>query len=1163
LRPGIGRILAVGVTLAVCWLAGQRCCAQQTEPAADVTEGTTTGDDSSTASKQGDAGNNSTSPSAPASRIPAVEEVGPEVYWLPDAEGQLQPVLNWPFEAFIKLRELEQGLATQQAPPPFTILSLDATVQVRDQVVEFDAEVEVQVNSERWVRIPLRFDQATMRGGPSYEGSGEHIFAVDPNGGFVAWLQGKGDKPHRLKLPLLMRADDKATQNLLEVELPLATTSRVAFEFDKPGIEVETTAGVLVERSTTPSEVLTKVDLLGARGHLEVRWKSAEAPALELPLALEASGRLLIRIDGRSVSTVAELQVTSRGRPIERFRVRLPEKARLVAGTTADYQVNVVEDSAAAETDRTVLEIQLTGEPRTEVNIRLVTEQPHDPADTQQSVDLVGFEIVDAVRQAGHVAVATVGDWQLVWGRRKYVRQVATDELPETMPTSDLNAAFEYLNQPAELQVRVTPRRSRVGVEPQYVFLVDGDQVTLHARLKYTIRGARVFALQWRMPQALVRRGGSNEDNDEADQNQSEAALIPLKWEVRQIGPPNLVDLQDVSVAADEPNEPASIALLQPAIGEVELLLDAVASLPPDTDAFSVVLQPQPVNSAGPASVVVVPADNVELRLNQERTDGLSRATATSGLELPLRQQPAMIFRGQPGGARFSATFRRHEREVGVRIESRIELTETETKVQQRLIYDIQYEPMDRIPLIVPQMVADAGGINARVGGQSVSLHRADHANGERGADGPRPTPTHNIDLTRSRIGNLELTINYSLPPVELPSKTDVALNVPLIVPAEAEAIEHRAQIVHGNTLRVLTRNDDWQPVGGDEGEGPDQLVLSTTGRELNNLLRLVVSRDDTPAVKQTLIDRLWIQSWVGRRQRQDRVALRCTTASDHLLMELPAGADDRTLELLLDGNVATTSIDDRTLRVDLSRATSNVNHLIELRYRWREPFVSRRALELSTVAFGDDVIVRNTYWQVIMPSERHLIASSPGFHSEQSWVWRTFRWAREPNWRQYELESWVGTPHRTAPSRKTNQYLFSSLGLDRNLEVFTVERWVLVLAASGLALVLGLILIHTTAGNRTALLLCVSLSVAAVGILYPDATILISQAAIFGFLLVIASRLLQRGTNDRPTRPSNSPASSLIERGSSTPRRVLSVGSDDPTSTRHAALQGSASSSK
>ena len=137
-----------------------------------------------------------------------------------------------------------------------------------------------------------------------------------------------------------------------------------------------------------------------------------------------------------------------------------------------------------------MVEVQFAKRTVGPVEVRLSTKRAGDTAARGDNwLELAGFEFPEAARQWGTIAVSVAGDWQVLWGASRGVRQI--DQLPEALRRKDVTAGFEYFAQPSSLMARLVPRKTRIGVEPEYVVLVDSDQVRLEARLRYTVRGAQ------------------------------------------------------------------------------------------------------------------------------------------------------------------------------------------------------------------------------------------------------------------------------------------------------------------------------------------------------------------------------------------------------------------------------------------------------------------------------------------------------------------------------------------------------------------------------------------------------------------------------------------------------------------------------------------------
>ena len=98
--------------------------------------------------------------------------------------------------------------------------------------------------------------------------------------------------------------------------------------------------------------------------------------------------------------------------------------------------------------------------------------------------------------------------------------------------------------------------------------------------------------------------------------------------------------------------------------------------------------------------------------------------------------------------------------------------------------------------------------------------------------------------------------------------------------------------------------------------------------------------------------------------------------------------------------------------------------------------------------------------------------------------------------------------------------------------ELRTANRTLIVLFASGMALIGGLVLIYVPATRHPATLLLVALVLGSLAALYPEPTLLAGQAASLGLAATFLAALLQRIMLRR--RPgSRDPASVLVDSGS------------------------------
>jgi hypothetical protein len=223
---------------------------------------------------------------------------------------------------------------------------------------------------------------------------------------------------------------------------------------------------------------------------------------------------------------------------------------------------------------------------------------------------------------------------------------------------------------------------------------------------------------------------------------------------------------------------------------------------------------------------------------------------------------------------------------------------------------------------------------------------------------------------------------------------------------------------------------------------------------------------------------------------------------------------------------------------------------LLELRYYFPDKRRHYGKVSLELPQLAGKTWVRRMYWQLVLPRNEHVVTPPKGFTGEFTWGWAGAFWGRQSLLEQEELETWVGTARRTTVPQATNRYLFSSLGDVRQCEFSTAGRSWIVLVASGAALVAGLLLIYVPVSRHPGCLFGAAVLLLCVGVIYPEPTLLIAQAAILGLGLTLLAGLLERSVARR-RRAAILPeaASSILVRGSTqtqpvtpTPERSSSV---------------------
>ena len=1056
-----------------------------------------------------------------------VEESQPSTYYLKDKQGNLQAVPNFTLEDFEELYKLKHQLVQGDQRPRYSLQQMLATGSVNAAgQAELNIQFRILVREDQWTRIPLRLDQAVLREAAQYQGAGEHFLNFEGDGeGYVVWVRGTAGQQHQITLKMLVPLTVMGQETRLRLLAPRATASELKLKVPYAKAVARVSEGATLQ---TPGEGSKESELtaVGLNGDFELGWHPPDAAPGKVA-ALEAFGTIAAQLDGRGVETEATFSVRSYGEAFDRFRILLPPDAELVPGNPSGYTLTVVDAAAAASGPgrQRLVEVQLTKRTVGPVEVRLSTKRAADNANMAPAargdnwLELAGFEFPGAARQWGTIAVSVVGDWQVLWGTSRGVRQI--DQMPEGLGRKDVAAGFEYYAQPSSLLARLVPRKTRIGVEPEYVVLVDSDQVRLEARLRYMVRGAKVFAVNIAMPD----------------------------WVIDEVGPDSVVAIDGVPTGV--PGPLLSLPLASPTIGSFEVRLKAHRPLLAEAMSLTLAL-PQPQASAPAAAVVaVLPADNVEVLPDSQAITGLLRQQVAVPLELPLRQQEPLFYRSDAPKAVFAAELRRHRQKITAGVTSRVTLDPAAVRVEQKFAYSIAYEPTDYFLLEVPHELGAKGRLVLNCEDQVLTPIVL----GEEADDGVKPLRMR-VNLPKTCIGPCEITARYSLP--SSTTADDGTIHVPLVMPLEAELAGNNVLVTPGAEQQVEVAPGVWTAVAGGLGQAASSIMstrcptreLATVQRTTEIVLKLHGESGDATVV----VERAWLQTCVTNSLdavRQDRAVLQLTTRRHQLEITLPEGADrdlasvqlnatpvsprmqgERGLIIPLSADIVSANIVSADV---VSAAVASVDvapprYVLSLQYHFPGPWAGHPragyplagggAMQFEFPSLGDETWIRRAYWQLLLPPAEHLIVSPHELTGEFAWVWNRFYFGRQPVLSQADLETWVWAGQRHPASTPVpagmNNYLFSSLGRIGPLEIITAGRSTIVFISSGLVLLAGLLLIYVRAARHPVVLLLAATILAGLTAIYPEPGLIAAQASAVGLALVLLALFLRQLTAGR-----------------------------------------------
>lgn len=1020
--------------------------------------------------------------------VVTVEEVAPPVFYLRDKDGNLVYVPDFSFERYEELVALEiQGRAAQ--PPDYHFADV---IQVSARIVGDVADVEAQFpvriipfegeTSDRWIRMPLRLNGSILTEPVSSTAEGQLVITYAPEeDGYVAWWKGTGEADLRLTVRAKVPVIFEGGNHRLRLTLPRSST-RLRVTVPSESIEAETgdpDEAILTVARSSGGETELLVDSTG--GTTEVAWHERQ----ERAGVLEASGSFAWTIDASRVECDAQLSVRNRGAAIDSFVVVLPPDMELISFEQPGYRFTPLDATAGRQRQRKRIHVQrLDGKTSGTLDVRLLAWRPTETDISGESLELGGFAVEDALRQWGMVDVAVIGDWRVDWQAGPQVQRIAPSA--DAVPEADVLARFKYLRQPFSLKVQLQTPPANAEIEPAYLFQISRDRIQLNARL--------------RCPNRMVRS--------------QQIAMDLQGWQVDSVTPPN------ATVADADDAESGPLRLSLPLGGTTseppEVLIRAHRSRDPE-DTLLTLVAPRLIDAqASPALLVITADQDLDLRPDPERMRGLTIADPPDWLTLDGGATGTLVYREEPDleGAVFLATVRSRARSSVAEVHGRMAVNAEKISLEQELVLSVAYEPLETVTLEVPPEILTSGRFEVMEESGAVlpSVPASEEAKWRTENRVPVAVP-----LPEPVIGKHVLKIRYEIPMGSLEAGAMEPMQVPLVQPMENESTSvtrNTLEIVSEEGLAVELDDDQWSLESTDDAAssttsdraGP---VFATEG--WHDLVSLTITAIPPSSDPHIIVLKAWLQTWLAGSNRRDRACLRVQTDSRKLQIRLPAYAQTEDIRVLVDGRPATNlSVFRRGIvHLELGAVAEERELTIEL-FFWsivRDPLIGRLTVEMPQVVGAERA--QWSYWELAVPDQEFLVWRTGDLISELNWRWNDIGWRRSANLTTAELEIWAGASHQPALPAAVHRYLFSSTGTFQPCTFVTVKRPILVLIASGLVLVVGLLLLYVPRLRHPASLLVGGVAVISTGLIYPDVSVMAAQAATFGLGLLVISRLI------------------------------------------------------
>ena len=161
---------------------------------------------------------------------------------------------------------------------------MTATGVAKAEYAELSVQFRYLVHEEGWIRIPLRLDQAVLRGEVEVPGAGTAVRPLRARRRRIRLLDPRrGGKVHSLTMDVLVPLVTVGEETRLRLSAPRASTSelRLTVPLGKPLARVSEGATLLPAKPAGDGQTVLAV--AGLAGDSELAWRKPTSPAAASP----------------------------------------------------------------------------------------------------------------------------------------------------------------------------------------------------------------------------------------------------------------------------------------------------------------------------------------------------------------------------------------------------------------------------------------------------------------------------------------------------------------------------------------------------------------------------------------------------------------------------------------------------------------------------------------------------------------------------------------------------------------------------------------------------------------------------------------------------------------------------------------------------------------
>ncbi|MDB4532716.1 hypothetical protein N9248_00245 [bacterium] len=995
----------------------------------------------------------------------------------------LMPGLSW--EEFERLSNPDSAVDSNQQLFSYQALTIKGDADAKRFEGEVTLRILITPSQGQWIRIPLQMGNFHRLDEPEVTGIDDYFMTLTSDGsGHLLLVKTDEQQEITLRMKVSARVVTSTIAKTLDFKLP-SSPSAVELSVAAAGVEGEIVGRgdeVLVKKGASGKD--TKFLIESGGGNYSLRWGSSSRAKDAVDL-LEVESRINVRWDSPQDPLIANFLLTVenvRG-SIDSFQLRLPPGAVVLDSLRLGDSGQTIElGDPVLGREKEIRDVIIPESERgSRIDLNFELQLPNDNASEVNPLEFHVAEVVGSLRHRGVIAVTTGSDYRLRWLSSPWVDRVLGEPGDESV-NSGRTYEFRFERASFELPLYLGEKGRQLRMTSNSLLDIYDSAANLDMTISINGQVSKGL-LQFNDAGWQIREIQNSETGESLDLFEDDDRFLNM----RSVGNG---DLSQIRILAE--------LQLTPENGDVEFLLPTVTDVDGAARVQKATLE---IESTGRSMLVV----------DLTASMGLTRGIVT-GSEVSAAKSSKTSYQIQ--------TQEKSPKVVGalVALPPRISLA-SEANIElsgDQLITDVSWTVTSTLDLEGSLVVRIPDVSSSVASGEDDGL--TEPVEGDVGNDGNQSTddPSGAEELVDP---NLEepwmVTVN------EVPGKLKYLGGDRYQLISERLAMDtmeitwHRVQDLNAavgdgavvsvplpspGALDVTIRGSMGVMLRGDQGfdlvsadrQRQKRIDLVTFPRDP---LRLrLLSRLTSP--EELTVQKTVLRTIVGRNLRHESVHAK-VQGGDSFQVGLPADVAEVSVQAFIDGVRQTVRREENNLVVLLP--ADREAHVVDLQV-WiaRETSASFSNIKpILRLPFG----VGRVYWQIVAPSDGHVLWASPTLGRSMSWRFDRWKLYRQPTHDDRRLLQLVDATSVAPPPG--NRYLYIGSDL-RSFEVVIVSRVVLWILIGSVVLLAAVVLTNIPKSRHPLTAVVIAVMFGGLLAIAPDAAVLAGQFGIIALVLVV-----------------------------------------------------------